>query len=99
MQTLYVVVGETGEYGDSREWFVAAYTDKERAEDHAKRATAAMERSKPHTLLYMERARFKETFPYDNDCQIDQLTRTTYSVAEIPLVAHVDEYIETFTRA
>jgi hypothetical protein len=99
MQTLYVVVGETGEYADSRNWNVVGYTDKNLAEQHAKLANDLMQEGRPQHLSHADRSEFLKSFPYDNEPSVDTLTGTTYSVAEIPLVAHVDEYIETFTKS
>ncbi len=39
MKTLYLVCGETGEYGDSVDWTVCGYLDRSKAESHARLAT------------------------------------------------------------
>lgn len=54
---VYIVVGQRGEYSDHREWFVAAYTDKAKAELHADRA-------KEHAHRQWERLREND---YDAD--------------------------------
>ena len=36
---VYIVIGTTGAYSDRTEWYVACYSTKEQAEDHADRAT------------------------------------------------------------
>ena len=41
-QTLYVVIGESGEYSGYSKWVVAAYGDRQLAETHAERATAML---------------------------------------------------------
>jgi hypothetical protein len=40
VNVLYLVVGKTGEYEDRVLWYVAAYTDKSKAEIHARNAMA-----------------------------------------------------------
>lgn len=99
-RSVYVVVGETGDFDDHREWWVAVYEDREAAEEHARLANEKMLDSPHHNrkLYSDEMTEFKRTFPYDNDIRVD-LEGTTYSVAEIPFVRHVDEYIETYTRS
>jgi hypothetical protein len=38
--TIYIVQGSTGEYSDRTDWIVCAYTDKEKADEHATKAEA-----------------------------------------------------------
>ena len=38
---VYIVIGASGEHSDHREWPVAAYTDKSKAEAHVEKASEA----------------------------------------------------------
>lgn len=39
MNTIYVVIGECGEYSDHQDWPVCAYTDEAQAKEHVERAS------------------------------------------------------------
>lgn len=78
---IHLVVGETGEYSDHTEWFVAAYPNKTVAEEHAKLATEHVERVKNGCEN-----------PYDKSCEVDY-SGTSYYVATVPLIKNVGDYL------
>lgn len=94
-RTAYVVMGSTGEYSDHTEWAVAVYLEKEEAERHAELANKDVAGAESWT--WSQRRGYTGKNPYDVDCDIDY-TGTRYAVVEVPLVGHVDEYIEEYTR-
>lgn len=97
MNHLYLVFGSTGEWSDHTIWNVAVYGDEDRANEHAKLANAFVKKAKQDLLLtgalWESLDKSAKNNPYDIDCQIDY-TGADYSVAKIPFVRHVDEYME-----
>ncbi len=87
-KTIYLVKGECGDYSDWETWIVATYADKESAELHSNNANA----------------RNKEIGGEDRDVrgryinQYDHLhphnLESMYSVVEVKLFTHPDEYLE-----
>ena len=70
-ETIYVVVGRTGEYSDYYEWFVAAYEDESMATEHSTKAVCATK----------EMGRFDRGGPYDENARQE----ADYMVCEVPL--------------
>lgn len=67
MRSVHIVVGRTGTYEDYREWPVAAFTTKARAETFARRANDWLH---AHCLHEYDPSRFRKalpTNPYDED--------------------------------
>jgi cytochrome c len=84
---IYLVVGETGEYSDHTQWNVAAYVDKEAAEQHKRLAQDFLETAdSPYADIKS---------PYDNYKYLWS-KGTKYYVEEIAVVRHVDEYQERY---
>lgn len=80
---IYVVTGETGDFSDHTQWNVAAYVDKEAAEQHARLAKEFIVKAK--------RPLSEVKSPYDS--AMDTLyILPKYYVEEIEIVRHVDEY-------
>lgn len=99
----HLVLGSTGEYSDHTKWVVAAYETAEGAEQHAKLANAFVRqeprRGEDGDFIgdYDHRLELEESNPYDPDCRINY-TGTEYVVVKIPLVRHVDEFLEHHPR-
>lgn len=88
---VWLVLGVTGEYSDRCEWVVAAHHTEETAAQHVELLKEYMaEKPDPDWEERRERA---ETNPYDRTCRIDY-TGTEYLITKVPLVRHVDEYLE-----
>ncbi len=87
MAKVYIVMGDTGEWSDHREWPVVAYLDEQKATD---RVTALdtwlvenkVSRNHSDVLPYEERDRLKN--PLDPNFQADY-TGTRYSAMEVEL--------------
>ena len=93
MKSVFLVVGKCGEYSDWRTWYVAAYPTKEAAEQHAALVNCYTE-EKCKGVDWEEREAAAKDNPYDSNCQSDY-TGTTYSVEEVKLFVHVDQYQES----
>lgn len=91
MNYIYLVVGDTGELSDHTQWFVAAYTEKEQAEQHAQLANQAVKGIEDLEWNAQDQARANNH--YDRGCKV-YYTGTKYRVQAVPLVRHVDEYLE-----
>ena len=89
---VYIVNAETGEYQDRQTWNVCVYTTKEQADDHARLANEYI--TKAQEMDYEARGEYADNNPYDPQCWVDSATGTHYSVQEILLVRHVDEYAD-----
>jgi hypothetical protein len=76
---IFLVIGETGEYEDRREWVVCAYRNYEQAYQHAKMA------DEESSKLFQERdekfTTIKHKGVYDENMVIDY-TGTSYFVEE-----------------
>lgn len=101
LRNVYLVTGSTGEYSDHSEWVVAAYPYFEQAEQHAKLANDQLREAGLHAdagrVNRSEGKEFVGKFSLDRDCHIDY-TGTVYVVQVIPMVAHVDEYMELYSQ-
>jgi len=87
-QSIFIVRGDNGEsYSDHDDWDVAAYTTREMAELHAELANEFIKSKK---LGPYEQARN----PYDGGNTV--MLNYSYGVFEIPLVRHVDEFLEEY---
>lgn len=100
---VYIVVGSCGEYSDWRCWHVAAYRDKERAEEHlALCREAAVKIATLDDMDYIpggidydtERSLAIAANPVDPFMEQYSTDPTAYALAEISLVDHVDQYQE-----
>jgi hypothetical protein len=91
-QTIYLVLGTTGEYSDHTEWNVAAYTEKTAAEEHARLLNEWVKGT--DVFDFDARKDKAQKCPYDPMCEIDY-TGTEYVVMEISLFRHVDEFMES----
>lgn len=85
----YVLWGTTGEFSDRSEWVVAVYLDKERAEEHQRLAEKVVEGKQ--NLDWEEKDNLRSLF--DPNVQVDY-NGTRYYIVEVPLVVHVDEFLE-----
>lgn len=108
MTTVYLVVGESrGNRGHLSKWPVAAYPEREAAELHVQAITARMpELAAAYELGRSSRREdwdagekvFRE-FSLDKDAADSvRYGDAAYSVVEVPLVRHPDEYIEAIGR-
>lgn len=80
---IYLVVGETGEYSEHRQWNVATYAEKEAAEQHKRLAQEYLKTANsPYAIIKS---------PYDNYEYLHNKC-TKYYVEEVDLIRHVDEY-------
>lgn len=80
---VYIVVGMTGEYDDFREWAVAAFTSKRRAETWKKNCKRYAPRKKQAAgLLWSGRDELHN--PYDPDMDVDY-TGVSYYVTRARL--------------
>lgn len=77
MKTIYVVMGQTGEYSDRSEWPVMAYTDKPSAEKHADDAMMEARRLKADQ-------EYGAKNKYDPNMSMDY-TGTDYYVMDVPM--------------
>ncbi len=93
MKTVFLVVGRTGEYSETSEWVVCAYAEKETAQQHADLANKAAEGSE--NMDWDEQEKLESEFIYDRGIECNY-TGTTYKVQEVPMVCHVDEYVDRF---
>jgi hypothetical protein len=83
MTTIYIVYGETGEYGDYRNWDVAAYYTEKEAQKHADKA---LKYAKAFMKKYNDGFRLTESSsPYDESFNVDLTTGTDYKVFELEL--------------
>ena len=85
MTTIYLVVGETGEYSDHRDWYVGWSADKDKAEALCHKCSLEAQdfkrRDDADPCGYIDRA-----IPSDPDFQMDY-TGTRYFVVEVPEIA------------
>ncbi|HZF98301.1 MAG TPA: hypothetical protein VEY92_08675 [Pseudoxanthomonas sp.] len=81
-QTIYVVIGTTGEYSDCREWMVAAYMDKAMAEQHVTLASASAPKGDVDWQDYEAKN------PYDPGMSVDY-TGTQYYAVDVPLLSAI----------
>ena len=90
VQSIYLLVGSTGEYSDHTEWVVAAYTTQEQADYHMIRLVEEFRGSEGWD--YEKRQDYKTVLdpkPYIMLC-----TGAEYRVDRVPLVRHFDEFLE-----
>jgi len=92
--TIYVVVGEDGEYSDHMAWMVAWYRDKDRAEAHVAAANAEVDRIHapreewrkslgPNGYTTGRSAPYPDALPADGRFDASITDTAYYSVAEI----------------
>lgn len=110
LNKVYLVRGNTGEYDMYQTWDVACYTEPEMATLHCRRANEWLKERKLHrddkgvgvskwegwddndTGLDLD-FEDRERNPYDKAMRI-VYTGTSYTVEQIPLYAHLDQYLE-----
>lgn len=90
-RNVYVVVGQTGEYSDRTDWYVAAYLDRTDADWHADQAMLEANRLATWTDAHGEVWRYSSD-PHKPLNHFDAgmnmyYTGTDYYVAEVPLLA------------
>lgn len=98
-KTIYLVKGEHGAYSDWTTWVICAYTEKEMAELHRDNANKRM--AELAKLDYDEKERLETSNTianvYDSkngDRYYYGYNEATYSVEEVKLFVHLDEYLE-----
>jgi hypothetical protein len=87
----YLVVGQTGQYGNHRVWWVAVYHTRDQAEQHVIRLNEVVE----HISHYDEDRDTKLAevkAGLDPQCRLGY-TGTNYEVEELPLCKHLDEFL------
>lgn len=101
LEWVYLVYGSTGEYSDRSEWVVAAYVEEDAARQHAELANGQLREAGVHSddrrADHDVREEFVGKFYLDTECRIDY-TGTSYGVQKVPLVLHVDQYMERFPK-
>lgn len=94
---IYLLVGDTGEYSDHTQWNVAAYTTREQAELHRQRLLEVIKppqgSSRPAYWAHMAEVLDKVRAELDPACHDDG--DLNYTVVELRLHAHLDEFLET----
>lgn len=90
---IHVVYGSTGEYSDHREWYVAAYLDEIKAQEHV---TKAQQRGRELELEYDGRRWDvpSSANQYDPKMQMDY-TGVRYAYATVPVLDWPNERAET----
>ena len=91
---VYLVWGYTGEYSSTEQWAVAAYLDKELAEQHCKILNSYFTED---PIKYSEVDEVVTKIidsGWDKYCRIKSLDGVSYSVYEIPFALHPDLYLE-----
>ncbi len=104
-RSVWLVTGECGEYSDRTNWTVATYYGPE-AESQARlhvRLANQHEASLPEGDYLDDDYDRKleawcEAHPYDKARPERYFEPTTYRCEEVPLVGHVDQYIEEHTK-
>jgi hypothetical protein len=106
-RTVYVVVGHTGEYSDHTQWNVAAYLDREHAEEHARLANEFADAEKARMRPLHEEYRAQQAArwradvavpvgradnPWDVPGQALPAEYATFEVEESELMLHIDEW-------
>jgi len=88
----YLVVGHAGEYPEDWQWTVAAYTTREQAEEHCRKANEAV-------VGWRRKSALKQIIDPEawdrGSLAPGSESPPWYEVEEVPLVRHVDEYAET----
>jgi len=79
---IYVVMGQTGEYSDNREWAVMAYMDENKAKQHVEGASAFAREAYDRNGRYGGAK--KGDNPLDPDMQIDY-TGTNYYILPVEI--------------
>ncbi len=89
LDKVYVVCAiRVGDYSDRSEWDVAAYPDRETAEQHAALANE-------YDLEVDVQETYLKASPYDRHRGNESgYEVASYGVIELPLVLHVDQYQE-----
>ena len=87
MDVVHVVIGQTGEYSDRREWMVCGYVDEAMAQEHVRLASARAREiftaSNNYDLPY--EARENLVNEYDPDAQSMDYTGTEYYIAAVDI--------------
>jgi hypothetical protein len=88
---IHVVMGSTGEYSDSRTWLVAAYDDKDMAEQHSDEAARLAKSHERRTGRYEHDEGLKEAMgDFDPEAKMDY-TGTDYCVITVPFRSEVPD--------
>lgn len=90
LNAVYIVVGNTGEYSSWTTWNVASYTTKEQADIHCNTLNDLVKGSKEWD--YDKRDEFKISL---DPLMEMQYGGTEYSVEEVSLFAHFDQFQES----
>lgn len=92
---IWIVQGRTGRW-EPTEWFVAAYPDQETAQLHCDKANEVVE----HVKKWGEKKCQEANNPWDPFMYIDWYDGPiiAYSLVEINLYRHPDEFLEAETR-
>lgn len=97
LEPCYLVIGTSGLWSAAREWVVACYQDKDQALSHVSEATILVDDFASHIVdgitLYHCSLEERDSFPLDIKFLLSR-TGTEYSLAEMPLVLHPDQYLE-----
>lgn len=88
---IYIVCGMTGEYSDSFDWNVCAYTDKNIAEEHARKAMLRGKEIQKSNQRYYRPKHGENQF--DVEMSMDY-TGTEYTVNEVDLLDSEADYIK-----
>lgn len=80
---IYLVEGSTGEYSDAQDWIVCAYRSKEKAEEHASKATQRSKELQNENWRY-QNMDARGVNEFDSNFQMDY-TGTDYYVIETEL--------------
>lgn len=90
VQTVYVVMGSTGEYSDRREWAVAAYTDEKEVQRHV---IEAEKRAGEIKVLSQSEGKWPHNYSNDFDKGFDMdYTGTSYYYTTVELFGDILEY-------
>ena len=100
MTKVWVIVGATGSFEYYTNWIVAVYTNKEQAIIHCNKCNS--EANEIDNIPYGENGKeidkVCEDNLYDHNCQHDSTGEIRYTFLELPLVCHLDEYLECSLR-
>ncbi len=100
MDAIWLVVGDTGEYSDHTTWNVAAYPEKEVAEQHAKLANEWLKEKNIHKddgggdWEARDEVNKEHLNPYDQSGVALNYNGGRYFVEEVSVFLHVDDYRE-----
>jgi hypothetical protein len=98
MSEIYILYGQTGEYSDRTDWFVAAYMSKIEAVKHEKLCEAWCHKSgcsyRKNYGSRIERDLLEGKNPYDPGMKVDY-TGVQYCILPVPLFERAPEDLES----